>query len=249
MQLFDAAQEGLHFARLGGICVLGLQLREFDHQFLALRQELVERRIQGAHDHRIAVHDLEEFDEVLALHGQQLAEGGRTGLVIFGEDHLADVRDAFRLEEHVFRAAKSDAFRAEHACCPGIARSFGVRANARLAVLVDDRHELGEVAGSRIRVDRGGLAGEHFAGRTVDRNPVPFAQLVAIAGDRAGLRIHVHVARSSHARRAHAARHDSGVRSHAPARREDALGRFHAMDVFRGGLGADEHDGPAFGSL
>ena len=249
VQLFDAAQKGLQVPDLGGVRVLGSQLRDFNHKLLALREKLVKRRIQGAHDHRIAVHDLEEFDEVSALHGQQLGERSRARLIVFGEDHLAHVRDALRLEEHVLGAAQSDALRAERARRLGIARSLGIRAHTRLAVPVDELHELGKVARGRVGIDRGGLPGEHFARRAVNGNPVSSAQFVTVARDLAGLGIDVDIACSGHARRAHAARHDCGVRGHAAPRREDALGRFHAMNVFGGRFGAHEHDGTALGGL
>jgi hypothetical protein len=41
---------------------------------------------------------------------------------------------------------------------------------------------------------------------------------------------------------AHAARHHGGVRGHAAARRQDALGRVHAVDVLGRGLDAHEDD-------
>ena len=41
---------------------------------VAMRQELVQRRIEQADGHRAARHDLEQLDEVLALRGQELGE-------------------------------------------------------------------------------------------------------------------------------------------------------------------------------
>ena len=46
---------------------------------------------------------------------------------------------------------------------------------------------------------------------------------------------------------AHAARHHGGMAGHAAARRQDALGRMHAVNVFGAGLVAHQDDGAAFG--
>jgi hypothetical protein len=55
--------------------------------------------------------------------------------------------------------------------------------------------------------------------------------------------VDVDLAGAGHAGSAHAASHDSRVRRHAAARGQDALGRFHAVDVVRRGFGADQDDG------
>ena len=61
--------------------VLRLALRaqggDLHHQLLALGQELVQRRVEGADGDRVPVHLLEEPGEVGALHGQQLLERAR----------------------------------------------------------------------------------------------------------------------------------------------------------------------------
>ena len=49
-----------------------LEPGDLDHQLFALRQELVERRIDRANRHRLAVHRLEHAVEVVPLQRQQL---------------------------------------------------------------------------------------------------------------------------------------------------------------------------------
>ena len=56
---------------------LALQGGDLDHQLLALGQELVERRIEGADRHGVAVHLLEEPGEVGPLHRQELLQSRR----------------------------------------------------------------------------------------------------------------------------------------------------------------------------
>ena len=58
-------------------------------------------------------HDLEQLDEVRALHRQQLGERRAAARLVVGEDHLAHRDDAVALEEHVLGAAEADALGAE----------------------------------------------------------------------------------------------------------------------------------------
>jgi hypothetical protein len=51
-----------------------MALRDFGDLLLGLGQELVQRRVEQADGDRQAGHDLEQFDEVGALHRQQLGE-------------------------------------------------------------------------------------------------------------------------------------------------------------------------------
>ena len=88
-------------------------LRDLDHQLFALRQELVQRRIDGADRDRLAVHRLEHAVEVLALQRQQLVERRAAIGLVVGEDHPLHDRDAPLAEEHVLGAAQADAARAE----------------------------------------------------------------------------------------------------------------------------------------
>ncbi len=54
--------------------------------------------------------------------------------------------------------------------------------------------------------------------------------------------VHLDVAAAGHAAGAHAAGHHGGVRGHAAADGQDALGGLHALDVLGRGLQADEDD-------
>ena len=87
--------------------------RDFLDLGLGVRQEFVQRRIEQPDRDRQALHDLEQLDEIRALHRQQLRQRGAAGLLVLGEDHLAHGADAGLLEEHVLGAAKADAFGAE----------------------------------------------------------------------------------------------------------------------------------------
>ncbi len=96
----------------------------------------MQRRIEQPDRDRQALHDLEQLDEVAALHRQDLGERGAARLLVVGEDHLAHREDAVGLEEHVLGAAQPDAFGAVFQRGAGIGRRIGIGAHAEAAHLV-----------------------------------------------------------------------------------------------------------------
>ena len=147
------------------------------HQLLALGQELVQRRIERADDDREAVHLLEQAGEILALHRQELLQSLAAALLVARHDHRLHVLDTILGEEHVLGAAQANSLGAELARHLGVARDVRVRAHAKLAAeLIGPTHERGEQAGTGIRLFGSGLAGEHFTGRAIERQPVAFLQ-------------------------------------------------------------------------
>src|ERR1019366_1131231 len=112
-------------------------------------------------------------------------------------------------------------------------------------------HEALQHAGGGVGVNGVGLAGKDFAGGTIERNPVAFGQgdHLAVDGDGDFLLMLVDGdgLRAGHAGCAHAAADYGGVAGHAAARREDALGHFHAMNIVGYGFLADQYDGGNLG--
>ena len=153
MQLLDAIEQRAQLLQLGRFRLGEFQLGDLDHQVFAARQELVQRRIEGADGDREAVHGAEDADEVVALHGQQLAQRRAAVLLVVGQDHGAHVRQTVFGEEHVLGAAQSDAFGAERARLQGVARDVGVGANAHAAERLGPAHELQQfgIVGARRR--------------------------------------------------------------------------------------------------
>ncbi len=78
-----------------------------------VREELVQRRIQGPDGHRVRRHRHEDALEVLALEREQLGERLLALDRRLREDHLAEEVDLVALEEHVLGAAQADALRAK----------------------------------------------------------------------------------------------------------------------------------------
>jgi hypothetical protein len=92
----------------------GLRARSFRDLgdfFIGMRNEFVQRRIEQPDGDRQPLHDAEYFQEIAALHRQQLGDGRFAPLQIVGQDHLAYRKNALGVEEHVLRAAEPDALR------------------------------------------------------------------------------------------------------------------------------------------
>src|ERR1035437_101559 len=262
--LEQLGDDGLEVLDLGAeLHVLGYQLAllldigvrqdsHVHHQVFALGEELVERRIERADDHREAVHGGEEAGEILALHGEELQQGLAAALFVARQNHGLHVLDAVLGEEHVLGAAQSDAFGAELARHFGVARDIGVGAHAELAAeFVGPRHEALQHAGGWVGIQGVGLAGEDFAGGTIERNPVAFTERDHLAVDGDGdfllMLVDGEGFGAGDAGSAHAAADYGGVAGHAAARGEDALGDFHAVDIVRYGFLADQYDGGRLG--
>ncbi len=134
---------------------------------LGVRQEFVQRRVEQADGHRQSGHDLEQFDEVRALHRQQLGKRHAAAGLGVGEDHFAHGDDAFAVEEHVLGAAKPDALGAESAGRARIGGRVGIGANLHAPAAVGPFHDGSEMAG-KLRLDHRHRAGQHLPGRPVD---------------------------------------------------------------------------------
>ena len=131
VQLFDACEQLLLLVEFLALLAGSLEPSDVDHQVLALGQELVQRRIDGANRHRAAVHRLEDAVEIFPLKRQQFVERLPAIRLVVGENHLLDDRDAPLAEEHVLGPAEADAARAELVGKLGLIRQVGVGADAQ----------------------------------------------------------------------------------------------------------------------
>ena len=80
-----------------------------------------------------AAHDLEQLDEVGALHRQKLGERRAARSFVVGQDHLAHGADAVLVEEHVLGAAQPDALGAEFDRGARVGRRIGIGAHFQFA--------------------------------------------------------------------------------------------------------------------
>ncbi len=206
----------------------------------------MQRRIEQPDRDRQALHDLEQLDEIRALHRQQFRQCGAARLLVLGEDHLAHGADAGFLEEHVLGAAQPDALGAELDGGARIVRRVGVDADAELADLIGPAHQRAEFAG-QFRLDHRHPPGQHLAERTVDGDDVAGLEGARADAHGAAAVIDADGAAAGDAGLAHAARDHRGVRGHAAARGQNAFGRVHAVNVFRAGLDPHQNDLAAVG--
>ena len=111
-----------------------------------LRQEFMQGGIEQADRHRQPGHDLEQFDEIAALHRQQLCERRLPAGEIIGEDHLAHGGQPVAFEKHMLGAAKTDAVRAEFPRRARVRRRFRIGAHLHAARRVGPLHQRREFA-------------------------------------------------------------------------------------------------------
>ncbi len=206
----------------------------------------MQRRIEQPDRHRQPLHDLEQLDEIGALHRQQLRQRGAPGLFVLGENHLAHGADPGFLEEHVLGAAKPDAFTAEFDGGARIFRRIRVDANPELADLIGPAHQRAEFA-RQFRLDHRHPSGQHLAQRSVDGDDVAGLEGTRADAHGAAAVIDTDGAAAGDAGLAHAARDHRGVRGHAAARGQNAFRRVHAVNVFGAGLDPHQNDLAAIG--
>ena len=145
------------------------RLRDFRDLFLAMRQEFVQRRVEQPDRHRQALHDLEQLDEIGALHRQQFCQRHAACRLVVRRGSSRARRGCGPRRRTCARCGTDR--------CPRrrISRatraSVGVSALARTPSLRTLSAQAISVANSP---DSSGshhrhLAGQHLAGRAVDR--------------------------------------------------------------------------------
>ncbi len=211
---------------------------------LALRNKLVQRRVQKTEHNRLAVHHAEGFLHS-GLHERfKLCQGSLALLVGVAENHLAELAQrllAVAAIEHVLDTEQADTLGAELEGTGGIFRRIGIGADTQLAELVAHGHELGE---ERVL---GGVHGfdSAFINQTlgtVQGEPIAFLEGLVDTAKLDGLvgKVNLEGVAAHDAALAPATGHKGGVGGHATALGEDTHGGVHAVDVFRRGFLADQ---------
>ena len=172
---------------------------------------------------------------------QQLVERLLPVLGRRGQDHLLHDREPLLGHEHVLGAAQSDALGAELARLGGVLGRVAVGANAEAAEAVSPLQDDAEVVVDRGRNQRH-RADDDAAVAAVDGDDVALAEGLAVHGRLLGVEVEHERLAAGDAGNAETAGDDRGVRGHAAASRQDALGCEHAVDVVRSRLGADQDD-------
>ena len=203
-------------------------------------QKLMERWVEQPDRHRQAVHDLEQFDEVLALHGQQPEQRLTAAFLILGHNHLAHSDDTVLVEEHVLGAAQSDPFGAVMASGLGIGRGFCVGAHLHAAHLIGPFDDLAKITG-KLGLDGLHLAQHNLAGAAVDGDLVALLDGGAMDRHGSGLGVNDDTLGRTDTGATHAPGNHCGVAGHAATGGENTLGRVHAVDIVGAGFHADQN--------
>ena len=254
VKLFDAREQLLLLVQLALVAVGHFELGDLHHQIFALRQELVQRRIDRADRDRRSLHRLEHAVEVAPLQRQQLQHRLLPIGRVVREDHALHDRQPVFAEEHVLGTAQADAARAERVGELGLIRQVRVRADAEAAHLVGPLEHLAEalvdVRFLRIQLavdDLENLAGlrRHLPEldlplQAVERHVLAFFDDLAVDRELLVFLGNVQRAGADDGRLAHLAADDRRVRRHAARRRQDALRDVHAVNVIRNRFLADE---------
>jgi hypothetical protein len=166
-------------------------------------------------------HDLEQLDEVRALHRQQLGQRRAAAALVPARIISRTGGDAVAVEEHVLGAAKADALGAEGARGAGIGGGFGVGAHPHAPRGVGPLHDQAEIAG-QLGLQHGDSALEHLTGGAVKGDDVAGLQRCAKGDQRAVARVDAQATGAGDARGSHAAGDNGGVAGHAATRGENA---------------------------
>ena len=202
----------------------------------------MQRRVEQADGDGQAVHRLEDALEVGALQLRELLERGALLRLVVGEDEPLHERQAVA-QEHVLGAAEADALGAEPA--------RHVRRRAGRSALV--RTFIRRKPSAQPRRVSNGPPGSGVTTGTAPTTTSPVVPLIEMTSpsctigavrpsNRPALDVDVELARAAHRGRAHAAGDDRGVAHQPAARREDALGRDHAVQVVGRGLRPHQDD-------
>ena len=219
-------------------------LGEFGALVFSLGNEFVERRVEQAEHHRLAVHNLEGALHTGLHEGQEFVKGSTALFLGLGEDHAAKLHQrhfAVAAVEHMLDTEQADTFGAELKSLLGVFRSVGVGADTEPAVFVNYAHEADEeriLAGVH-GFDGGGV--DEAAG-TVEREIVAFLINLVAATElhSLGFKVDLHGFATYDAALAPAAGHEGCVTGHTSAGGEDTGCCAHAFDVFRRSLLTDE---------
>ena len=211
----------------------------------------MQRRIKETDGHRQPVHHLEDRDEILSLHGEDLPEGFFPPFRVVGQDHFAHRLHSLRLEEHVLRADEPDPFRTELERHAGIGRRIGVGSDSELPCLVGPFHDRVEIP-REFRFHQGNLPQNDFPRGPVEGDGIALPKGVRLQRHDLLLFVDIDRGTAGDTALAHPPCHDSRMGRHPSPGGENSLGRIHAPDIFGRGLGPDQDHlfppaGPLFG--
>ncbi len=219
-------------------------LGQCSNVFLSSGNELMQRRIQETDRDRSAFHCLVDALEVALLERNQLVQSRFSLFDSVRKDHLADLRNSVRVEEHVLSSCKTDTFCAHADCVCSVLRSICVGSDFQSSEAVCPVHDPLEVTGNGSFHCRD-VAEIDLTCGAVKGDVVAFLDLVAAELDVLLFLMDLQVAAAGDTAGAHTTSDNRCVGGHAAAHCQNAFCRVHTFDILRGGLLTDQDDSAA----
>src|SRR5438309_11263385 len=152
------------------------------------------------------------------------------------------MRNAVPLEEHVFGATESDAFRPKRARLNGVTRNISVGANSYFSEWLSPAHQLQQLGIVCFRREGIELALNNSSGGSVERNPVALMKHLVLHPHLASSFIYLDIASARYATLAHAPRDHGRMAGHATTRGQNTHGYLHTVNILRSGFRSHEDD-------
>ena len=204
--------------------------------------ELVERRIEETDGDGHALQSFHKTFEVRLLHRLDGVESAFTLLLILGADHLAELFNSARAEEHMLGTGKTDTFGAKFKRSLRVGGGVGVGADLQSLVLIGKLHDPAEVTAV-------GVGGNGLDAGVVDQaGGAVQGKLVTLTEDLAGelevlfFFVHLDIAATGNTASTHTTGNNGCVGGLTATHGKDALRVLHALDIFGRGFQTDEND-------
>ena len=201
--------------------------------FFRRGNEFVKGRIKETNGYGIATKRFEQAFEVGLLHRLDLRKRRFSFCHRVRTDHFTECADSCRIEEHMFRAAKTDTLRAE---CNRLFRVVGrirVRSDAKRFIFVRKFHNTSEIAGVGICGNGLDKRVVDVTRRTVEGKRIAFAENLACKFEIFFFFVHFDIAATGNTARTHTTRNNRCVRSHTATNGKNTFRIFHTFDIFR----------------
>ena len=199
---------------------------------LVCRHELMKRRIQETDGHRPSFHHLIQCLEVPFLERDQCIQCFFSLLYSSCQNHLTNLRNPVRFEEHMLGTAKTDTFCAIFDRIGCVGRRICIGAYFQLTIFVRPLHNATEITAYR-RFHCLDITLIDLTGGAIQRNIISLMELFSAQFKYLVLFIDCNVAASGYTCRPHTACHHCCVGCHTAAHSEDTFCRMHTFDVFR----------------
>mmetsp|Transcript_65885 Transcript_65885/g.104524 ORF Transcript_65885/g.104524 Transcript_65885/m.104524 type:complete len:356 (-) Transcript_65885:94-1161(-) len=205
------------------------------HFCLCVGDEFMQRWIQQTDCHWIAIHDSEQFRDVLPLHDQQLVQGLSSISLISGQDHLPHGYDSLSFEEHVLSADKTNALGTEFLGLSSISRRLGIGSDLHVTDFICPLHDDSERSGE-LWWHCGNLSHHHFSRASIDGQDLSLSHSHRAHRELGSGIVNRDATSTSHAWSAHSTSNHCSMTGHATSGGQNSFCCVQTVDVIWAGL-------------